>query len=354
LEKLPVIAESPPGRAIESAQPVVLSDITDATIHAMLTEPSHATAARSLGPRSVISVPLFAHGQTLGAMTFALTRPDVRYGPSQIALAEELARRAAVAIEHAGLYKAAQEAIQVRDEFMSIASHELRTPVTALLLSAQALGRSGGPVTPDRIQRTCTSLERQAIRLTSLVDEMLSVGRIHLGRLDLRLKDVDLVAVVGNTLDELAPSISQAHCSVDVRASTPVIGHWDEDKLGQVVTNILSNALKFGPGKPIEISIDAVGERARLAITDHGIGITADALPHIFEKFSRAVSTRHYGGFGLGLYIVSNIVEALGGSVCAESVPGSFTTFTVELPIQSATCHTPNGRKRGPSITALE
>jgi GAF domain-containing protein len=186
LEKFPVVAESPPGGAIESARTVVLSDITDATINATHTDPSHAAAVRSLGPRSIISVPLFAHGHMLGAMTFALTRPDWRSGPSQIALAEELARRAAVAIEHADLYKAAQEAICLRDEFLSLASHELRTPLTSLGLSLQSLHRAsaGGarPLDPAKVGSALHRALQQQARLTRLVGDLLDVSRIGAGR----------------------------------------------------------------------------------------------------------------------------------------------------------------------------
>jgi signal transduction histidine kinase len=165
---------------------------------------------------------------------------------------------------------------------------------------------------------------------------MMDVGRIHLGRLDFQLAGMDLVALVRDVVTRLAGVLSQAGCSVELHEQGPVVGQWDYEKLGRVVTNLLANSIKFAPGKPIEISIHKLEGRARLAVTDHGIGIDAQALPLIFEKFKRAVSCSSYGGLGLGLYIARNLVEALGGTVRAESVPGLKTTFTVDLPCEGS------------------
>jgi signal transduction histidine kinase len=161
------------------------------------------------------------------------------------------------------------------------------------------------------------------------------------------LTDVDLVAVVHAVVERLERALSHGGCALEMRAPASVVGRWDPERLDYVVMSILFNAIKFGAGRPIEIRIDVNDGRAVLAVTDHGIGIPADALPHIFEKFSRAVSSRHYGGLGLGLYIARHIVEALGGSVRAESVRDAFTTITVELPVAAPCPREPRREPQG-------
>ena len=231
-------------------------------------------------------------------MTFVSKEPDklVRTGE----LAEELARRIALAIDNVRLYHDAQEAILNRDEFLSVASHELRTPVTSLQLVVQGLLHGIVPTTPDSIARTLKLVDRQTSRLGRLINEMLSVGYIQGGRLKLQLDDVDLAAVVREAADRFAADLAAAHCQLDVRSPEKVIGRWDKDKLDQVVTNLLSNAIKFGTGMPIEVVLEEKGPLARLVVTDHGIGIQPEGLSRLFQKFERAVSARAYGGLGLG------------------------------------------------------
>ncbi len=293
------------------------------------------------GARSVLCLPLLRQAEIVALLYLENDLLAGAFTDDRLALLELLASQAAISLENARLLSqeqqaraAAEEEIHVRDEFLSITSHELRTPMTSLLLAAQSLSSGLLPITPANVHNISTLLERQAIRLTGLINEMLAVGRIHLGRLDLRLEEVDLSEVVRDVVERLAPSLLQAGCEVDLRAQTPVIGRWAEDELGHVVTNLLSNALKFGAAKPIQISVDSAGGVARLVIIDHGIGIAPDAQARIFEKFARAVSSRSYGGLGLGLYIVRHLAQALGGSVRVESVPGTFTRFTVELPVK--------------------
>jgi signal transduction histidine kinase len=146
------------------------------------------------------------------------------------------------------------------------------------------------------------------------------------------MEEVDLVSVVQDATERFSETLQHAHCPLTLHAEAPVVGQWDHVRLEQVVTNLLSNAAKFGAGKPIEITVDAQDGTARLEVRDQGIGIAPDRLPHVFGRFERAVSVREYGGLGLGLYIVREIVSALGGSVRAESTVGIGSTFTVELP----------------------
>ena len=226
-----------------------------------------------------------------------------------------------------------QEAVRLRDEFLSIASHELRTPITSLQLMVQSLTRGIVPPSPEMTLRTFRLAERQIGRLTRLIEELLEVSRIQSGHLALELESLDLVLVARDVVQRFEADLARAGATVTLTDAASVVGFWDRSKLERIVTNLLANAMKFGEGKPIEITVEEVPTgTARLVVTDHGIGIPPERLPCIFERFERAVSAREYGGLGLGLYIVRSLVRGLGGRVWAESQVGRGSTFTVELP----------------------
>jgi signal transduction histidine kinase len=224
-----------------------------------------------------------------------------------------------------------QEAIRARDEFISVASHELNTPIAALSLMVQRLQRRGA-ASAEALSQALARIELQTRRLTHLVHELLSFSRISAGRLELQLQAVDLTAIVREVVERSAEELSQAGCQLSLHVGGPVIGRWDLVRLEQVTSNLLSNAIKFGAGKPIEIAVREASGVASLVVSDQGIGIPPARQPYIFERFERAVSARSYSGLGLGLYIVRSIVEALGGSIRVESEPGQGSVFTVELP----------------------
>ncbi|AFE08174.1 sensory box histidine kinase [Corallococcus coralloides DSM 2259] len=287
--------------------------------------------------QSWISVPLLAREHALGALTLARMAGGGRYGPADFALAQELARRAAMALDNARLYQQAQLAIGLRDEFLSIASHELKTPVTSLQLSVQGLtrlARAGalGITRVDAVTHSLEVIERQAKRMAKLVNTLLDVSRIQAGKLELEFEEVDLAALVRDVAARFAPELATSGTRLQVHADTAMPGVWDRSRLDQIVTNLLSNAIKYGEGRPIEVRVEGDAVMARLEVRDQGIGIPAERHARIFRAFERAVSSRHYGGLGLGLHIVNQLVERLGGSVRVESEAGQGATFTVELP----------------------
>jgi signal transduction histidine kinase len=231
-----------------------------------------------------------------------------------------------------------QEAIRARDEFLSVASHELKTPLTSLGLRLHALARAID-ADPDsslarRHGREVAAMKRQVTRLAELIDGLLDVSRISTGRLRIHREPVDLPALVQEMAARFVPEAERAGSALDVRYSEPFVGSWDRLRMEQVVSNLLSNALKYGAGRPVHVHVEAVDGRARLWVRDEGIGIDADSHARIFQKFERAVSERHYGGLGLGLYVVRTLVEAMGGTIRVESRPGEGATFCVELPFQ--------------------
>ncbi|WP_233262031.1 ATP-binding protein [Vitiosangium sp. GDMCC 1.1324] len=226
---------------------------------------------------------------------------------------------------------AAESAIQLRDDFLAIASHELYTPIASQKLALQSLLREAGKG-PSGPPRLLSRAEAQCRRLERLVEELLDVSTIQAGRLSLHLEKVDLVALAQDVAGRFEGELMQARSPLLWRIEGPVVGTWDGDHLDQVVTNLLMNAIKYGAGKPIEIGVMAREGMARLVVADQGIGIAPDRLPHIFERFERGVSVKSYGGLGLGLYIALQIVDAHGGSIRVESTPGRGSIFTVELP----------------------
>jgi signal transduction histidine kinase len=228
---------------------------------------------------------------------------------------------------------AAEEALRARDEFLSVAAHELYTPITALKLSAQSAGADlGARDRATALKRRLDIIERQARRLGRLVESLLEVSRIRVGRFELVLERVDLARVVAEVAAELQPEAGRSGSELRLHGHTSSIGRWDRDRLEQVVTNLITNAIKYGGGQPIDITIEGDADAATLSVTDHGIGIPPDMQVRIFERFERAVPVRQYGGLGLGLYVVRRIVRDHGGSVRLASTVGKGTTFSVELP----------------------
>jgi PAS domain S-box-containing protein len=226
--------------------------------------------------------------------------------------------------------------VRDRDEFLAIASHELRTPLTSLTLQLHALVRhvrkgARRGLDPEEVAAKIEPLQRGLTRLTKLVQNLLDISHLRSGRLVLEREEVDASKLVRDVVGRLREELAWAHCPIELRVRPGITGQWDALRLEQVVTNLITNAAKYGSGKPIEVTLEEEGGRARLTVRDHGIGIAAEDQARIFEPFERAVSTRHYGGFGLGLWIVRQIIESMGGTIRVESSPGEGSTFTVEL-----------------------
>jgi PAS domain S-box-containing protein len=244
--------------------------------------------------------------------------------------AEETARRLAA---ETAARRAAQEAVAIRDEFLSIAGHELKTPLTALLFHAESLQRNALGIAPTEVADRAAKMVRNAQRLARLVEELLDVSRIAAGRLTLEREQVDLSGLVAELTNRTQESAERAGSPIRLDASRPAIGHWDRLRVEQVVENLLTNAVKYGRGKPIEVTVEPRERLARLVVRDHGFGIAPADQARIFERFERAVSSRHYGGLGLGLWIARQIVEAHGGRIRVASRPDDGAAFTVDLPL---------------------
>jgi len=314
-------------------------ELPDAFLAEYACDPGHSSELRKAGLRSAILVPMLLHGKVVGVITFVRAGNRRRYTAEDLLLAEEIGRRGASAVENARLYHHAQEAISLRDDFLSVAAHELKTPLTTLQLQLDSLRAFVERSCPgdEKASRRMTSAARQMHRLTRLVESLLDVSRISAGRMMLNREIVDLGALVRSVLGqfELQARGSGTPIVTELPAEA-VLGNWDRERIEQALVNVLSNALKYGPGKPVRISLEPLDGVARLSVKDEGIGIAPRDADRIFGRFERAVSTRNYGGLGLGLFITRQIVEAHGGDVRVISRPGEGAEFIVRLPALAA------------------
>jgi PAS domain S-box-containing protein len=244
---------------------------------------------------------------------------------------------------------ALRKAVILRDDFLSVASHELRTPLTSLKLEVANLSRIARRDSSDGAPRLIAKVEKidsQAARLHRLIDELLDVSRIAAGRLELHVELVDLAQIVNEVGVRFTEEAARVGSTLNVHAPKAVVGRWDKGRLDQVITNLVSNAIKYGDCKPIDVTLECESDRAVVTIRDRGLGIAPHDHERIFGRFERAASSRHYGGIGLGLWIVKQIIDALGGTVAVESNPGTGSTFTVELPLQPDKTRVPTAERK--------
>jgi signal transduction histidine kinase len=225
------------------------------------------------------------------------------------------------------------EALRLREEFLGVASHELKTPLTALLMQVQGVHRAmAGDPSLARYEPRLARAASSGLRLEKLINGLLDVSRLADGRLRLEPERFDLALLVEEVVDRFREIANPDHTPFVVRTATPVFGSWDRLRIDQVLSNLLDNALKYGGGAPIEVSVTRQDSIALVTVRDGGIGIPKDRQRRIFERFERSEGTRAFGGFGLGLWIVKEIVIASGGTIEVESREGAGACFTLRLP----------------------
>ena len=296
----------------------------------------HARILRQLGLSSYMCVPLMSANGTIGALTFVYAESGRHYNAADLDFAQDVAARAALAIDNALAYRRAYDANRLKDEFLATLSHELRTPLNAVLGYAHMLAR--GVVPGERQDRAIAVLLRNAESLRHIIEDVLDVSRIAVGKLRLNVVPLDLHAVVKEALAGIQPAADAKGLTLEIAPTgglASVAG--DPDRLQQVVWNLLSNAVKFtAPGGHVTARLAVIGATVELVVTDNGQGIESTFLPYIFERFRQADGrvAREHGGLGLGLAIVRELVQLHGGTVSAASDgPGLGASFTVTLPM---------------------
>ncbi len=285
--------------------------------------------------KSMMCVPLVIRGKIIGGIHLLLEREDREYNLFDLALAEDLADRAAIALDNATLYMKELEANRLKDEFLSLVSHELRTPLTPILGAIYKLRASRSE--DEDLQRALDMIERNAKGQARIVEELLDISRITTGKLDFNRQPTDLLSIIQTAIEVVRPSTEALGIGLRCSLDDPKRLIWcDRDRIQQVIWNLLSNAIKFThQGGLIDLRLENTPGWAHIRISDTGIGISSEFLPHIFERFRQASSftTRVHGGLGVGLAIVRYIVERHGGRVRAESAGETHgTTFIVDLP----------------------
>lgn len=293
---------------------------------------------KDLSLKSYLSVSVLSRtGEVMGELIFGHYNENVFSSHSQM-MAEGLAAQAAVAMDNARLYRSVQESVRARDEFLSIASHELKTPLTSLKLQSQLRNRKiekgkASSFDEPNLKKMFDADAKQIERMTRLIDDMLDISRINTGKLSLQTETFDLTSLVKDLLDRYSGQINDYGSEVKLISSEEITGNWDRFRIEQVITNLLTNALRYGNKRPIMIELKQDGQFAIIKVIDQGIGIAKKNQDRIFERFERAISANDISGLGLGLFIVKQILEMHHGSIKVESALGKGSTFIVDLPL---------------------
>ena len=318
--------------------PVFIPELTGEMIDAAAEGDSERIEqVRSLGVVSYMSVPMIAHERVLGVLTLANAESQRTFTQADLRLVQDVAARAALAIGNAQSYRQLQNVNRLKDEFLATLSHELRTPLNAVLGYARML--QSGALPPDKVPQALDVIDRNAASLAQIVEDVLDVSRIILGKARLRMQSTDIAAVIDDAVATVAPAIEAKHLHLKRKIPRHLAEvSADPTRLQQVVWNLLSNAVKFTPhGGRIEIRVVQAEAQIDITVSDTGIGFSPTFKPHVFERFRQAESgtTRLHGGLGLGLAIARHIVEMHGGTIEADSEgEGKGATFRVSLPLR--------------------
>lgn len=356
-EKNPIDPTAPYGRGhvMRTGTPELSAHVTEEMMHRRTGSPEVVEILKQIDLRSVITVALVVRGRTTGTMTFILGSSGRHYEESDVTIAQELSRRAAIAIDNAVLYRESVAANRAKDEFLAVVSHELRTPLTSIMGWAYLL-RSGRLSETQRV-RAVDTIDRNAQTQARLVEDILDISRIITGKLRLDVRPVELERVIANALDAVRPAAEAKGVELTSRVEPqvgPVMG--DEERLQQVIWNVISNAVKFTrKGGRVGVLLTRSGSQAEIRIADTGQGIEPGFLPFVFEQFRQADSgtSREHGGLGLGLSISRHIIELHGGTIEAKSA-GKDTGAEFVIRLQAAALALSEPRRTPPAIARCD
>ncbi|HXH29286.1 MAG TPA: ATP-binding protein [Bacteriovoracaceae bacterium] len=327
------------GYVIQTGQTQVYQNINSATQGDLAEDQSQIRLARELGDATAMIIPLVVHGKVLGAVTFASSGPGRNYDKHWVDIAEELGRRTSLAMENSKLYKLSQKAIEVRNDFLSIASHELNTPITSLKLQLQMVKKTlslskNGEFPLDRFSRSIDASVKQVDRLIALIQVLLDVSRIQSGKFTFNFSEFNVAELMNEIVDRHQEIINSSDCQLEVEVSGDLTAVWDKTRIEQVVINLLTNAIKYAPGK-IKLKVKQEVDIIQIIVRDFGQGIPKDKLLIIFDRFERVTSNESVSGLGLGLFIVKQIVEGHHGFIDVTSDEKDGTCFAISIPMDA-------------------
>lgn len=318
---------------LDANRSVLMERVSAESVTAFAQSEEHLRALRALDPKSVIMAPLFAHGKLLGAMAFISSAPSRVYSPVDVRFAEQIAQRAAYAIDNAQLYATARRAIEARDTVLGIVAHDLRNPLGAILMHAALLRRSEGE--PEvRARRSAEAIERTGKRMNRIIQDLLDVIRMEEGQLSVEQGRVSPCQAISDSVDAQAPVAAAASVELRLEVAGDLPDVWaDRDRLLQIFDNIIGNAVKFtSAGGVVRVGAAERDGAVLFWVADTGVGIGAESLPHVFDRFWQARRGERRG-VGLGLAIVKGLVEAHGGRIWVESALDRGTTFFFTIPM---------------------
>ncbi len=334
----PIDMDAPTGlpHILKTGKSELYAHISDEMLKASSQDEKDYELMKSLGFKSAMIVPLFSQKKPIGAITFVTTETRRHYNQADLLMAEELATRASVAIENARLYKGSQEAITLRDDFISVASHELKTPVTSVKMFTQVLKRHSEQIGDMKAVSHLTKMDKQINKLTELIYDLLNVAKIQAGRMEFRQQLFDFDKAVKEVIDVLQQSSDKHELIIEGRTGKKVYG--DEERIGQVVNNLVSNAIKYSPRAiKVLINLSTDKKNVQVSVQDFGIGMSQEHFERIFERFYRVYDNndKTFPGLGIGLYISSEIVKRHGGKFWVDSVPNQGSIFSFSIPIDN-------------------
>jgi PAS domain S-box-containing protein len=335
-------------KLLATGQPELIPIISERVLDIVRDNPELIATTRSLGLRSYMGVPLIAHGRIIGAITFSSIQPARRYSEADLRFAQELARRIALTLDNGYLYQQAQEEIQERkkaedalraseqrkDEFIGMASHELKTPITALKGFTNVLQRRLSKQSDAQSLYYLARMDVQLDKITKLISDLLDITRMQSGKLVMQQEVLDLDTVVRETIETLQAATETHRLRIEGGTGARIMG--DKDRLAQVFINLITNAIKYSPhADTVIVRLSKAAEQAIVSVQDFGIGIAETHQQHIFERFYQVADPdeKTYPGLGIGLYISQEIVERHHGRIWLESAKGAGATFYVALPL---------------------